>query len=195
MWSPLKRQRFWVLVLLSLGVVSPGALAEEETRVIPVESRPARQPAVAAPDTDDLWLTPALGYYKGQGYDNVCRSSTPDCDDVGGPSGHLSLNLRTPRLLVRLRASYLVGYTSNTAEEVALGLGLPLGSSGRRHFVVGVSRLTDVAADRQGPTVGVPLELLLHSSEGGVEFSLHGNLNDDSDFIGALVGWPFGYGT
>lgn len=180
------------VALLSLTVLLPAPAQAEDLASIPLAPRVQPAGEAAARRGGDGWVGFGLGGYRGEDYNTGCRTSGGGCDDVGGYSAHGSLNLRGESLLVRLRASYFEGFTSNTAEEVALALGLPLGDSGRTHLLAGLSRLTDVANDRQSPTLGVPIELLLHPA-GGMELSLHGNINDDSSFVGASLGWAFGY--
>jgi hypothetical protein len=51
----------------------------------------------------------------------------------------------------------MADYTSNTAEEIAGEVGFALVAS-RVYALAGVSRLTDVANDRQRPIVDVPLD-------------------------------------
>lgn len=108
---------------------------------------------------------------------------------AGGAELMAALNVGRP-WLARLRGAWLLDYTRNTAEDVGLLFGAALGTRAA-YLAAGVSRLTDVANDRQRTIVGVPVELLLYPTR-GLEVAIHGNLNSQSRFIGLTVSGVFG---
>lgn len=154
----------------------------------------AASPQGARPATaerSDFWVGVGIGAYEGQDYDRVCANGSNDCRAVGGGSAHLALDYAQGRNRVRLRTAVYTGFTSNAAEETALMVGRPLDPQGRLHLLAGVSRLTDVSADTQAPTVGVPIDLLAYPLR-GLELGLHGNFNPDADFVGVSIAWAIG---
>ncbi|MFA5938636.1 MAG: hypothetical protein WC809_04700 [Sinimarinibacterium sp.] len=149
----------------------------------------ARKPAQPAPAGDN-WISFGGGYYNGQDYEAPPGEQKDEAERVDGYEGMLAFNAAGP-VLLRLRASWLLNFTSNTAEEVGALVGLPLGPDRRVYLAAGVARLTDVSNEGQSPTVGVPIELLFYPTR-GFEVSVHGNLNPDSDYIGFTLGGVFG---
>lgn len=151
----------------------------------------ARKPKAPEPaPAGDGWISFGGGYYDGQDYDAGPGERKDDDERAGGYEGMLAFNHAGP-VLLRLRASWLLEYTSNTAEEVGALVGLPLGPDRRVYLAAGVARLTDVSNEGQSPTVGVPVELLFYPTR-GFEVSVHGNFNPDSDYIGFTLGGVFG---
>ncbi|MEQ1439598.1 hypothetical protein AAG565_09555 [Fontimonas sp. SYSU GA230001] len=149
----------------------------------------ARKPA-SAPAAADGWISFGGGYYNGQDYEAPAGSPKGDAERVGGYEAMLAFNHAGP-VLLRLRSTWMFDFTSNTAEEVAALVGLPLAPGRQLYLAAGVSRLTDVSNTQQSPTVGVPIELLFYPTR-GLEVGVHGNLNPDSDFIGFTFGGVFG---
>jgi hypothetical protein len=145
--------------------------------------------ANAAGDSGDFWVGLGGGYYGAQDYDALPGQAKGDAQRTGGYEGVLSMSYAGPMLL-RLRASWMADFTSNTAEEVGGLIGLPLVPS-KLFAAAGVSRLTDVSNRQQSPTIGVPLELLFYPTR-GLEFGIHGNFNPDSDYIGVTLAGVFG---
>ena len=183
-----------LIAVLAVGVLScsPAGWTRE---TVPTIALPPQIPEVPLRASDaDFWLSLGVGAYQGEDYDEDDEASggSAEASGVGGPSVHGALNYVTQAdVLLRLRVSYLIGFTSNTAEEVGGLVGLALGSSRRLFATVGVSRLTDVSNQTQSPTVGVPIELLFYPTE-ALELSVYGNVNDDSNFIGASIGFAIG---
>jgi hypothetical protein len=151
------------------------------------------QPVSAAPagSNADFWFGIGGGAYTGEDYDPPPNPQPDDDYDAGGYAMHMSLNAAGPALF-RIRSSWYEGYTSNTAEEVAATIGVPLSPSREFWLAAGVSRLTDVSNEKQSPTVGVPIELLFYPVR-GLELMIHGNFNDDSNFVGIAVGGAIGH--
>ncbi|HKY93056.1 MAG TPA: hypothetical protein VJM11_18545 [Nevskiaceae bacterium] len=150
---------------------------------------PSEVPGAASAESD-LWFSLGAGGYAGQDYSRD-EGESAESVDVGGAEGNVTLTYAhsSRNWLVRLRAAKLLDFTSNSAEEIAIGAGLPLGASA--WVTLGVSRLTDVANDRQTPVVGAPMELIWFPVS-NLEVLLHGNLNRHSNFVGVTVGWAFG---
>ncbi len=146
-------------------------------------------PAAYAQPGADAWASLGAGYYDGQDYGAPAGQPKTQAQKTGGWEVYAALTAGS-RVAARLRANGLTDDTNNTAEEVAGEVGMALGST-RAYAFAGLSRLTDVANDRQRPIVGVPLELLLYPAR-GLELGLHGNLNARSDFIGVTIGGVFG---
>lgn len=145
--------------------------------------------AAAAGDSGDFWVSLGAGVYGAQDYDAPAGQKKGDAQRTGGGEGVLAMSYAGP-VLLRLRASWMLEFTSNTAEEVGGLVGLPVVPS-KIYVAAGVSRLTDVSNHQQSPTVGVPLELLLYPTR-GLELGIHGNFNPDSDFIGVTLSGVFG---
>lgn len=151
----------------------------------------ARKPAKPAPaESGDNWISFGGGYYDGQDYDPPPGEGPGQTESADGAELMLAFNVAGP-VLLRVRASWLLDYTSNTAEDVGVMVGLPLGPDRKAFLAAGASRLTDVSNEGQSPIVGVPIELLFYPTR-GLEVSVHGNLNPDSDFIGITLGGVFG---
>lgn len=145
----------------------------------------------AALALDDGWVSLGGGWYNGEDYDDdPAADDDEDAASADGAALHLSINRGGP-VLLRLRASWLLDYTSNTAEEVAGMVGIPLGADRNTWLAAGVSRLTDVSAEQQSPTLGVPVEIIWYPVR-GLELALQGNFNDDSNFIGIAIGGAIG---
>lgn len=153
---------------------------------LPAEARKRELPEPGS----DAWISFGGGYYDGQNYERTNSQQSAESLQADGYEVAASLNIARPMLL-RLRAAWMFDYTSNTAEEVGALVGAPLGPRRQAFLAVGVSRLTDVSNRGQSPTVGVPVELLFYPTR-GLEFSIHGNFNPDSDFIGATLSGVFG---
>ncbi|MEW6168811.1 MAG: hypothetical protein AB1651_14110 [Pseudomonadota bacterium] len=149
----------------------------------------ARKPVPAQP-ASDFWVSFGGGYYDGQDYDPPPGQPKGPAQEADGAEALLALNIAGP-VLARLRVGWMADYTSNTAEEVGVLLGVPAGPGGRAYLAAGVSRLTDVSNREQSPTIGVPIELLLYPTR-GLEVGIHGNFNPDSDFIGITLAGVFG---
>lgn len=143
--------------------------------------------AIAA--ESDGWVSFGGGYYDGQDYERLPGQPESDAQEARGYEAMLAFNVTAPMLL-RFRVAWMADYTSNTAEDVGVLVGLPV-AEGRMFLAAGVSRLTDVSDQGQSPTVGVPVELLIYPTR-GLEFALHGNFNPDSDFIGVTLAGVFG---
>jgi hypothetical protein len=150
----------------------------------------ATTPAYAADQGSDFWLSLGGGFYDGEDYDPPPGQAESDAETAKGGEALLALNFAGP-VLARLRATWMIDYTSNTAEDVGALIGLPLGTSRRAYLAAGVSRLTDVSNRKQAPIVGVPVELLFYLTR-GLEVGVHGNFNSDSDFAGITIAGVFG---
>ncbi|TJY56616.1 hypothetical protein E4T66_18795 [Sinimarinibacterium sp. CAU 1509] len=143
----------------------------------------------ASGDAGDFWVSLGAGVYGAQDYDAPSGQQKGDAQRTGGGEGVLAMSYAGP-VLLRLRASWMLEFTSNTAEEVGGLIGLPVVPS-KVFVAAGVSRLTDVSNRQQSPTVGVPIELLFYPTR-GLEMGIHGNFNPDSDFIGVTLSGVFG---
>lgn len=165
-------------VALVLGLMAMGA------------AHAAGRASSTAAQGGDVWVSFGAGYYNGQDYNPPQGQPAGPAQEAEGHELMAAITIAESLLLGRLRVSWLADYTRNTAEEVAGLVGLPL--SGHKVFLAaGVSRLTDVAADRQSPIVGVPVELLFYPTR-GLELSIHGNFNSQSDFVGVTLAGVFG---
>ena len=154
-----------------------------------VPAHAAKPTVPSAQAQTDFWVSFGGGYYNGQDYDPPPGQPKGEAEDVEGVEGMVALNLAGP-VLARLRVAWMADYTRNTAEDVGVLLGLPL-VEGRAFLAAGASRLTDVSNRQQSPTIGVPVELLFYPTR-GLEVSIHGNFNPDSDFIGITLAGVFG---
>lgn len=150
----------------------------------------AGPPVVKGGGGSDVWFTMGGGYYDGQDYSPQAGGGVTDAEDTEGLELVAALTVVGDGLF-RVRASWMTNYTSNTAEEVAGLVGLPLGKDRKTYLAAGISRLTDVSAEQQSPTIGVPVELLYYPAR-GLEIGLHGNFNPDSNFVGITIGGVFG---
>ena len=159
-----------------LGTISVGASASAAT--------PAREHSGT-----DWWPSLGFGSYGGKNYARG-PGTTIDGTHVGGGEGMFALSYANndAGFLARIRSAYLTDFTSNTAEEVAFEPGFALGPSRKLWLAAGVSRLTDVANDRQRPIVGAPVEVLFFPLR-GLEIAGHANFNSHRNFYGFTVGW------
>lgn len=173
-----------ILVLSWLAVSAP-AMADDVYRTVPVKTPTASGQA----DDNNFWLSLGGGWYAGSDFDPPPGKPKTDAEKVGGPNLFAALNYGGP-VIGRLRASVMLGYTRNTAEEFAGEVGFAMKPL-QLYVLTGVSRLTDVANDRHRPIVGVPLELLYYPVR-GLELGIHGNLNSKSDFVGFTIAGAFG---
>lgn len=171
--------------LLSLLAISTPAMADDVYATIAVKT--PGPPAQA--NDNNFWLSLGGGWYTGSDFDPAPGKPKTDAEKVGGPNLFAALNYGGP-VIGRLRASVMLEYTRNTAEEIAGEMGFAMKPL-QLYALAGVSRLTDVANDRHRPIVGVPLELLYYPVR-GLEFGIHGNLNSKSDFAGFTVAGVFG---
>ncbi len=169
------RSGLWCATCVALGMV-----------VAPVQ---ARSPEAAGADAD-VYVSFGAGGYDGPDYRARPGQPQTSAQEVGGSEVLLALNRAGP-VLTRLRVGWMFDFTSNTAEEVGLLLGLPLAPQGKAYLAAGVSRLTDVSQQGQSPTIGVPVEWLYYPTR-GLEIGIHGNFNPDSDFIGITLAGVFG---
>lgn len=178
-----------VLVIGALAGAAPIAAAQSR----PDAARAgARDRAAARPaQTGDFWVSLGGGAYTGEEYEQPANDPNSSSYDVGGYAAHASFNMSNGDVLLRVRSSWLFDYTNNTAEEVGVSIGLPLARDRSVWASVGVSRLTDVSFTQQSPTVGVPVDLAFYPTR-GLELLVHGNLNDDSNFIGVAISGVIG---
>ena len=154
----------------------------------------ARAPESAPPagEGPNIWVGLGGGGYTGQNYPNDSGSQEDrDHNKVGGYAAHFSLNFEGRSAEFRIRHSWLFHFTSNTANELAAEVGIPLSPDRKFWASAGVSRLTDVSNSRKAPTVGAPLELRFYPAR-GLEFMVHGNFNKDDNFIGVAVAGAIG---
>lgn len=164
-----------VLGLLALSLSSPALAAP---------------PGKPRPTGSDVWFTMGGGYYDGQDYPADPGTNPTVAQQVDGGEAMVAVTIAGP-FLARARVSLLSDFTSNTADEIAAMVGFPLGPKRQVYLAAGVSRLHEVSRTEGSPTAGVPVEILYYPTR-GLELSLHGNFNPDSDFIGVTIGGVFG---
>ena len=139
----------------------------------------------------NFWVGLGGGGYTGQNYPSDAGSSGDDNNKVGGYAAHFSLNFEGRSAEFRIRHSWLFHFTSNTANELAGEVGIPLSADRKFWASAGVSRLTDVSNSRKAPTVGAPVELRFYPAR-GLELMVHGNFNKDDNFVGVAVAGAIG---
>ena len=179
-----------VCVLVTLTSVSISAVAaDQELPTIAVGKASTNQSPVSEFASSDWWPSIGIGSYDGKNFSRGA-GTTVEGTHVGGGEGMVGLSYANndAGFLARLRSAYLTDFTSNTAEEVALEAGFAIGTSRKLWLATGVSRLTDVADDRQRPIVGAPVEILFFPLR-GLEIAAHANFNQHRDFYGFTVGW------
>jgi hypothetical protein len=187
------RRLFWshivFLLALTISAANPALAAEPDIGTIPVGSSSGGDAWASEHARSDWWPSLGIGSYGGKNYARG-PGTTTDGTHVGGGSALVALSYahNDAGFLARLRSAYLTDFTSNTAEEVAFEAGFALGSSRKLWLAAGVSRLTDVADDRQRPVVGAPVELLYFPIR-GLEIAGHVNFNEHRDFYGFTVAW------
>jgi hypothetical protein len=180
-------------LLLIAAVVVPGTASAVDAYPdsISVPASPAAESG--ARRGSDFWFTAGVGRYDAKDYPRGA-DATHDGTHIGGGEADIALSYAwlDSGLMLRLRSNYLIDFTSNTAEELALSGGVALGSSRTFWITTGVSRLTDVSNTRQAPSVGIPVELIWYPVH-GLELMVHGNFNDDRKFYGVVLGWAIGH--
>jgi hypothetical protein len=138
----------------------------------------------------EAWINVSSGGYGGEDYETSPGEEDSEDEDVVGAVLFASINYESD-YIVRLRASNMYGFTSQSAQETALMAGKRLDESGRFYLLAGISRLTDISEAKHSPTVGLPVEALFYPLR-GIELSLFGNLNEDSSFVGLGIGFALG---
>ena len=178
---------------LIAAVVVPGTASAVDAYPDSISVSAPSAAESGATQGSDFWFTAGVGRYDAKDYSRGADASH-DGTHIGGGEADIALSYAwlDSGLMLRLRSNYLIDFTSNTAEELALSGGVALGSSRTLWVTSGVSRLTDVSNTRQRPGVGIPVELIWYPVH-GLELMVHGNFNDDRKFYGVVLGWAIGH--